>query len=183
MTRAITILIAACLLPAAAMAQEWQVYRYPEAGFAIQFPAEPSVKKGTFTTPSGVPLPMTSYVARQDGIVYTVKVVDFSSVNAEATKTIADTEKSFGASGKVNVAINARVNRNHGRELSVTGADGSRSSIAIFFAGRHLFIVVGESLPPNAIARSGDAVRFEESLQFMGDYGGFGRLGAFGRRS
>jgi hypothetical protein len=181
MTRAVAFLIVIWLLPAAAMAQEWQVYRYPDAGFAVQFPVPPVIEKATFTTPTGGSLPMTSYVVRQDGIIYTVKVVDFSSVNADDTQTIADTEKSLGASGKVTVAINARVNRNHGRELSVNGTDGSRSAIAIFFANKHLFILVGQSLPPNAIARSGDAIRFEESLQFIGDYGGFGRFGGFGR--
>jgi hypothetical protein len=180
MRGAAAILTAAWLLPTAAFAQDWQAYRYPDAGFAIQLPVPPMVEKGTFTTPAGVSLPMTSYVARQDGIIYTLKVVDFSSVNPDGTKTIADTEKSFGTSGKVTVAIDARVNREFGRELSVTGADGSRSAVAIFFANRRLYILDGQSLPPNAIARSGNAIRFQESLQFIGDNGGFGGFGGFG---
>jgi hypothetical protein len=94
--------------------------------------------------------------------------------------TIAETEKSVGASGKVTVAIDARVNRSFGRELSVTGADASRSAIAIFFVNKHLYKLVGEALPPNAIERSGDTIRFQESLQFIGANGGFG--GGFGGR-
>lgn len=181
----VAILMALWLLPAAAIAQDWQTYRYPDAGFAVQFPTPPAVEKGNFTTPAGASLPMTNYVARQEGIIYSLKVVDFSGVNADGTQTIADTEKSFGTSGKVTVAIDARINRNYGRELSVNGTDGSRSAVAIFFANKHLFLLVGQSLPPNAIARSGDAARFEESLQFIGDYGGFrgfGGFGAFGGR-
>ncbi len=181
MKRATALWMTLWLIPGAAIAQDWKAYQYPDAGFAVQLPVAPVVQKGTFTTPGGVSLPMTSYVARQDGIVYTLKVIDFSSINPDGTKTIAETEKSFGASGTVTVAIDARVNREHGRELSVNGADGSRSAVAIFFANRHLYLLVGQSLPPDAIARSGDAIRFQESLQFIGANGGFGGFGRFGR--
>jgi hypothetical protein len=176
----VAILMAACLTPIAAAAQEWKVYPYPDAGFAIQFPAAPTVDKSTFKTSAGVALPMTRYALRQERIVYTLSVVDYSTTNADGMSTIAEAEKSFGASGKVTVAIDARVNRAYGRELSVTGADGSHSAIAIFFVNKHLYTLVGESLPPNAIQRSGDTVRFQESLQFTGENGGFGGFGGFG---
>ena len=123
---------------------------------------------------------MTRYAVRQDRVVYTLNVVDFSATNADAMSTIAETEKSFGTSGKVTVAIDARVNRAYGRELSVSGTDGSRSAVAIFFVNKHLYTLVGQSLPPNAIERSGDAIRFQESLQFTGDNGGAGGFGRFG---
>ncbi len=174
------ILVVASLAPLAAVAQDWKVYTYPEAGFAVQLPVPPTVEKSTFRTSSGMSLPLTRYVARQDRMVYTLDIVDFSSLNAEPTSTIAEAEKSFGTSGKVTVAIDARINRSFGRELSVTGTDGSRSAVAIFFINRHLFTLVGRSSPPDAIARSGDAVRFQQSLQFVGANGGFGGFGRFG---
>ncbi len=182
MKAAAAILAAACLMPVAAVAQDWKVYPYPDPGFAVQFPAPPVVEKSTFVTAAGASLPMTRYEARQDGVVYAVKVVDYSSADVDGTRTIAETEKSFGASGKVTVAIDARINRQFGRELSVSGADGSRSAVAIFFASKHLYVLVGESLPPNAIARSGDTIRFQQSLQFIGANGGFGGFGRFGGR-
>jgi hypothetical protein len=178
--RTVAILMAAWLTPVVAVAQDWKVYSYPDAGFAVQLPVPPTVEKSTFTTSAGVSLPMTRYAAREDRILYTLNVVDFSSVSADAMSTIAETEKSFGASGKVTVAIDARINREFGRELSISGADGSRSAIAIFFVNRHLYELVGESLPPNAIARSGDAIRFQQSLQFIGNNAGFGGFGRFG---
>jgi hypothetical protein len=176
------ILMVAGLAPLAAVAQEWKVYPYPDAGFAVQFPASPTVEKSTFKSSAGVSMPMTRYEARQDRINYRLDVVDFSSNNADPMSTIAETEKSFGASGKVTVAIDARINREFGRELSVNGADGSRSAVAIFFVNKHLYRLVGEALPPNAIAKSGDAVRFQQSLQFIGENGGFGGPGRFGGR-
>ncbi|HTT06551.1 MAG TPA: hypothetical protein VMF64_14835 [Steroidobacteraceae bacterium] len=183
----------AAMLPATALAQDWKQYSYPDAGFAIQFPEPPAVQHSTYQSPAGVALPMTRYVARQDGIVYTLDIVDFAGRHADGTTTIAEVEKSFAVSGKVTVAIDARVNREFGRELSVSGTDASRSAVALFFVDDHLFILQGRSLPPDAITRSGDAVRFEESLQFIGanrgfggfrgfgEGGGFGRSGTFGR--
>jgi hypothetical protein len=179
MKRFAVIALAVWLTSAAAATQEWKVYPYPEAGFAIQFPAVPRVDKSTFRTSAGTSLPMTRYTVRQDRIVYTLSIVDFSTTTADAMTTIAATEKSFSADGKVTVAIDARVNRSFGRELSVSGTDGSRSTVAIFFVNKHLFRLVGQSLPPNAIETSGDAIRFQESLQFTGDNAG-GRFGRFG---
>jgi len=168
-----------CLTPLAALAQEWKAYPYPDAGFAIQFPAPPTVEKSTFRTAAGVSLAMTRYSVRQDRGVYSLSVVDFSSTNADEKTTIAETEKSMGAAGKVTVAIDARVNRSFGRELSLNGTDGSRSAVAIFFVDKHLYTLVGEALPPNAIEKSGDSIRFQESLQFIGANGGFGGFGGF----
>jgi hypothetical protein len=174
----VAIVMVAWLMPVVALAQEWKAYSYPDPGFAIQFPAPPSVDKSTFRTAAGVSLPLTRYSVKQDHSIYTLNVVDFSTTNADDKSTIAEAEKAFGVSGKVTVAIDARVNRSFGRELSVTGSDGSRSAVAIFFVGKHLYTLVGEALPPNAIERSGDSIRFQESLQFTGANGGFG--GGFG---
>jgi hypothetical protein len=181
MKAVVAMLMAVWLTPVAADTQEWKVYSYPDPGFAIQFPAAPTLDKTTFKTAAAMPLPMTRYAVRQDRIVYTLDVVDFSTTSADGMSTIAETERSLGATGKVTVAIDARINRSFGREMSVTGADGSRSAIAIFFVNKHLYTLVGQALAPNAIERSGDAIRFQESLQFIGDNGGFGGgTGRFG---
>jgi hypothetical protein len=175
------IMLAAWLLPLAAVAEEWKVYSYPEAGFAIQFPVPPRVEKGSFRNGGGASLPLTHYSAREDGSVFTLDVVDFSSTSADPKSTITQTEKFLGATGKVSVALDARIAREYGRELSLTGTDGSRSAIAIFFVNKHLYTLIGESLPPNAIQRSGAGIRFQESLQFAGGPGFPGGNGGFGR--
>src|SRR5580692_5882832 len=100
----VAILLAACLTPVVAVAQEWKGYSYADPGFAIQFPSPPAVAQSTFTTSAGVSLPMTRYTAEQNHNVYSLDVVDFSTTTADAMATIAETEKSFGASGKVTVA-------------------------------------------------------------------------------
>jgi hypothetical protein len=172
------VLCAGLAMSGGAHAQEWQTYTYPDPGFSIQFPGVPSVQTTKVKNSVGVTLPVTRFVVRQGGVQYTLSVVNYSSTNADSLSTIGETAKSFSAKGKVNANTGARVNGNHGRELTITESDGSRSDIAIFFVDNHLYTAVGQALPPNAVERSAETVRFQQSLQFPGDDGGF--LGLFG---
>jgi len=170
--------MAALLMPVAAVAQEWTTYTYPEPGFTIQFPGAPAVETSTIKNATGVSLPMTRYAVRQDHINYTLSVVNYSSTNADALSTIIETERSLDASGKVTAASGARINRSFGRKLNVNGTDGSLSTIAIFFVNKHLYTLVSQAFAPNAVEKSGDAIRFQESLRFLEDNSGF--FGLFG---
>ena len=52
----------------------------------------------------------------------------------------------------------------YGRQLSILGSDGSRSSVALFDYRGRLYQIEGKSLPTgNATA---DAIRFQQSLIF-----------------
>jgi hypothetical protein len=175
------IVLAGLLMPVVAVAQEWKVYTYPDPGFTIQFPGVPTIETGTVKNATGVSLPMTRYAVRQDRINYILTVVNYSSTNADALTTITETQRSIGASGKVTAATGARINRSFGRKLSVNGTDGSRSAIAIFFVNKHLYTLVGQALPPNANEKSDEAIRFQESLQFLEEDSGF--FGLFGSSS
>jgi hypothetical protein len=62
MKATVAMLMAAWLAPVTAVAQAWKVYPYPDAGFAVQFPAPPAVESSAFKTAAGVSLPMTRYV-------------------------------------------------------------------------------------------------------------------------
>jgi len=177
----VRILMAVLLMPVVAVAQEWRVYTYPDPGFTVQFPGTPAVETGTVKNATGASLPMTRYTVRQDRIIYTLSVVNYASTNADALSTITETERSIGASGKVITATGARINRSFGRKLSVTSADGSRSTIAIFFVDKHLYTLIGRALPPNAVEESDDALHFQESLRFLEDNSGF--FGLFGASS
>jgi hypothetical protein len=174
------VLFAGLMISSAAYAQEWQTYTYPDPGFAIQFPGAPNVQTTKFRDSVGLTIPVTRYAVRQDGVRYTLSVVDYSSTNADSLGTIREAAKSFSVKGKVSADTGARVNGSHGRELTITESDGSRSDIAIFFVNRHLYTAVGQALPPNPLDRSADTARFQQSLQFLADDGGF--LGLFGGR-
>ena len=166
-----------------AQAQEWHTYTYPGPGFAIQFPAAPNVQTGKLKNSLGLTLPVTRYIVRQDGVEYTLSVVDYSSTNSDALSTIAETARSFSAKGKVEGNTGARVNGNVGRRMTITEGDASRSDIAIFFVDKHLYTAVGRALPPHAMDRSADTARFEESLQFLDEDTGLRALFGGGSRA
>ena len=174
------VLFSGLMISSAAHAQEWRTYTYPDPGFAIQFPGVPNVQTTKLKDSVGLTLPVTRYVVRRDGVEYTLSVVDYSSTNADSLSTIGEAAKSFSAKGKVSASTGARVNGSHGRELTITESDGSRSDIAVFFVNNHLYTAVGRALPPNPLERSADMARFIQSLQFLADDSGF--LGLFGGR-
>jgi hypothetical protein len=88
---------------------------------------------------------------------------------------IADTEKALTAGGKVDVAVDSRINRQFGRELTVNAADGSRLTVALFYFNQHLYELVAKAMPPDPADRSAQAIHFQQSLQFVGLQGqGFG---------
>ncbi|HTY93793.1 MAG TPA: hypothetical protein VMC02_07895 [Steroidobacteraceae bacterium] len=164
----VAMVMAALLLPIAAAAQEWKAYDYPEPGFSVEFPGVPAVETAIVKDAFGESLPVTRYTVRLDQTVCTLSVANYANTNEDALNTIAGAERSLRASGQVTAATAVRVSGNRGRALRVTGADGSRSAVAIFFVDRHLYTVVGQSLAPQAEA-SADAIRFVESLRFTED--------------
>jgi hypothetical protein len=84
------ILFAGLVMSSESHAQEWQTYTYPDPGFAIQFPSAPNVQTTKIKNSLGLTLPVTRYVVRQDGVQYTLSVVNYSSTNADALSTITD---------------------------------------------------------------------------------------------
>jgi hypothetical protein len=170
--RWLSLCLAACALaPLPALAQTWQEYDYRDAGFAFQAPAKPAETTGVYTAPGGVSVPAAIYTARLDNVIYAMTVADFSHTTTDQKTAIADAEKAIGAAGKVTFSVDARIDRDYGRELSIAGADGSRSAVAIFFIDQHLYELVGQSLPPDAVSGSGNTIRFQQSLRFGGPGG------------
>jgi hypothetical protein len=176
---ALPLLLAAALLPGLARAQGWQEYSYPDQGVAFQLPAVPSVKDETAATPTGVMAPVKTWRAQGDRIVYTLQIFDLSKAQVNAQTIIADTEKALVGAGRVDVAVDSRINRRFGRELTINAADGSRLTVALFYFDGHLYQLLAKALPPDPADRSAQAIHFQQSLQFVGLQGqGFG--GGFG---
>ena len=159
-------LAAATLAPASALAQPWQNYAYADSGFSVQLPAAPAIQDGVFRTKAGQALPMKVYALAGDGARYTVKVVDFSTVDANKDAVIGEAEQALSAGGAVKIAMDARIDSNYGRELTIDEQGGGRETVALFFINHRFYQLIGEALPPNPTARSGDLVRFQQSLEF-----------------
>src|SRR5262249_52094925 len=121
---------------------------------------------------------------QQENSAYRVSVIDFGNVTFDRDAAIEEALNEFRGKGDVKVDIPARVNRNFGRQLSIVAKDGSRSSVAVFFANNRLYEIEGTVLASNPDPNSGDAIRFQQSLRFTGNNAGppfGGRGGRFGR--
>lgn len=166
--RSLAFIAALFALSSPASAQSWKEYSYPDFAFTVSFPAEPKTETTTYTTGDGQAVPAQVYSVTEATGTFKMTVVDLSKAGLDDAAVIDHAVKALGESGEVKVNIPARVGRVFGRQLSILGADGSRSSVAMFYYEGRLYQIDGTSLPPgNATS---DAIRFQQSLIFT-DHG------------
>ena len=65
------------------------------------------------------------------------------------------------------VDVEARINSEYGRELSVRRRDGGYDIVAIFFFDSHLYVLNGRAAAPDPRAATVNLIRFQQSLNFM----------------
>lgn len=170
------------LWASAAQADEWKEYAYPDLGFAVSFPADPMIETLPYKAPDGSGASEVLYSVRQGADLYKVAVIDFSNAAIDETQAVDQAVNLLRENGDIRLDIPARVNRNFGRQLSIVGKDGSHSTVAIFFADHRLYQIQGTVLPDSDDPNSGDAIRFQQSLRFIGNDGGPGFGQGFGGR-
>ena len=163
--RLLSFSVALFLIGLPAHAQVWREYRY--SGFAIQFPAEPSIEAVTYTTAAGLKAEARLYSASPDGALYRVTVADLSDSHMSEAQALGDAIDRLTAEGEVVVDVPHRVNRVLGRQLSIVGHDGNRSAVALFYRNRRLYLIEGTILATNDDLMSSDGVRFQQSLRFI----------------
>ena len=162
--RLIAFVLALSAVSAPASAQSWKEYSYPDYAFRVSFPAEPTVATTAYPTADGHAVPAQIYSVAQDNGVFKMTVADLTNAGLEESAVIDHAVAALSKDGEIKVNIPARVSRVFGRQLSILGTDGSRSSIAMFYHEGRLYQIEGKSLPnSNATA---DAIRFQQSLIF-----------------
>jgi hypothetical protein len=168
--RCLALIFAMVLLAGTATAQSWREYTYPDLGFSLHFPGDPKIEDTTYMTASGIAVPARIYSLNQDSSAYRMIVADFSRrTNLNDRQVIDLAIKTLAQEAEVKLDIPARVSRVFGRQLSLVGKDGSRSSVALFYYQRRLYQIQGTVLPANPDPSSGEAIRFQQSLRFTND--------------
>lgn len=164
---------ATLILTGAAGAQStWQEYTYPDQQCAVSFPSQPVVETKPFKSPEGTTVNETIYSVRQDTGVFQLVVIDFSKVSIDRTTAIDQAVTVLREKGEVKLDIPARVQRNIGRYINVAGKDGSHTIAAVFFGANRLYEIQGTVPSSNPDTLSGEMIRFQQSLRFMGDAAG-----------
>ena len=167
------------ILTSPAVAQStWQEYTYPDKQFAVSFPAEPTIATVPYRAADGTTLPETLYWVQQDTGLFRVTVIDFANTGIDEKTAVSQAIGGLRGKGDVKLDIPARVQRNYGRYLNIAGNDGSHTIAAVFFGNNRLYEIEGTVPASNPDALSGEMIRFQQSLRFMGEAaggGGFGR--------
>ena len=166
----------------AAVAEGWSEYSYPDLGFAVSFPSDPTMETIPYKTADGTTTNEVVYTVRQGAGIYSIAVADLSNAALDETAVINQAVQQLRDKGNIRLDIPARVQRNYGRQLSVVGKDGSHSAVAIFFADHKLYQIEGTIRADSDDPNSGDAIRFQQSLRFIGDNAARGFGPGFGNR-
>jgi len=161
--RLIAFILAAFVASAPVQAQNWQEYTYPTYSFAVSFPQEPKVETTTYLAADGRAVEARVYSVSQDSGVLKMTVADLSDGNMEEKQIIDHAITTLSQGGEIKVDIPHRISAVYGRQLSISGADGSHSSIAVFFYKQRLYQIEGKAADGNGTA---DAIRFQQSLSF-----------------
>jgi hypothetical protein len=163
--RMIAFILAAFVVSSPAAAQGWIEYAYPSYDFTVAFPADPKIETTTYQAADGRPAEALVYSVTQDSGVFKMTIVDLSGASMEENAVIDHAVKTLSQGGEVTVDIPHRISRVYGRQLSIAGADGSRSSVAVFYYKRRLYQIEGKTLPTGNDATA-YAIRFQQSLTF-----------------
>jgi hypothetical protein len=164
--RSIPLILAAFAFGAPAVAQSWEEYSYPEYAISVAFPASPQIETTTYQITDGRSVPARVYSVRQDKGEFEMTVAELANTGLGEKAVIDHAIKSLTQDATVKVNVPARIYRVYGRQLTIDGADGSRSMVAIFALMGRLFQIQAK-VPPGG--NEFELTRFQQSLVFDRD--------------
>jgi hypothetical protein len=133
------------------------------AAFSVAFPADPQIETTTYQVADGRSVEAHVYTVRRTDGVFKVTVAELANTGLAENAVIDHAIKTLAQGGEVKINIPHRIYRVYGRQLSVTGADGSHSTVAVFDYNGRLYQIEGKS---PAGASPVDVLRFQQSLVF-----------------
>jgi hypothetical protein len=166
--RSIPFVLAAFVVSGPAAAQSWEEYSYPKYAFAVAFPAKPQVEETTYQVADNRSVPARVYSVRQGDVIFKMTVAELAGTNLEESAIIDHAIKTLSQGATVRLNIPARIYQVYGRQLTVEGADSSRSMVQLFDYKDRFYQIEAKALPGQNVSGShADAVRFHQSLTFI----------------
>ena len=165
--RIIAFAMAAFVVSGPAAAQSWEEFSYPEYAFSVAFPAHPQVDTTTYQVADNRSVPARIYSVRQANVVFRMMVAELEDINLEESAVVDHAIKMLSQSATVRLNIPARIYQVYGRQLTLEGADGSRSMVQLFDHNDRLYQIEAKALPDQNVSNpQSDMVRFHQSLDF-----------------
>jgi hypothetical protein len=161
--RIVAFAVAAFVVSGPAAAQSWEEHSYPEYAFSVAFPANPKIETTTYEVADGRSVPARVYSARQDKSEFKMTVADLANTGLNEKAIIDHAIKTLSRGATVRVNIPARIYQVYGRQLTIEGAEGSRSMVAMFDIMGRLYQIEAKGLPGG---NEFELTRFQQSLVF-----------------
>jgi hypothetical protein len=161
--------LAGAMLLAAPAVAAWKQHRFPELGFAADFPADAKTTKGEWKAAVARTVPTTVVSTELDHITYQAVVADFSNRVAELPTILGEAIYILSLEGVPVEDVSARIepgqNAIYGRRIAVTLKDGSKKTSEVFATRGRLYVFT------TTISAAGDpgsptAARFRDSISF-----------------
>ena len=165
--RPIAFVLATFVASAPAAAQGWEEYSYPDYAFSVAFPANPQVDTTTYQIADNRSVPARIYSVRQANVAFSMIVAELEGTNFEENAVVDHAIKMLSQNATVRLNIPARIYRVYGRQLTLEGADGSRSMVQLFDHNDRLYQIEAKALTDHNVSNpQSDVVRFHQSLDF-----------------
>src|SRR3984893_11697160 len=165
--RSIALVLATFVASIPAAAQSWEEYSYPDHAFSVDFPAHPQVETTTYQVAPRRPVPARVYSLSQRNVIFKMTVAELEGTNLDESAIIDHAIKMLSQNATVRLNIPARIYRVYGRQLTVEGAEGSRSMVQLFDYKKRLYQIEAKALPgQNVSDPNSEVVRFHQSLTF-----------------
>ena len=161
--RFIALIVMAFAISSPAAAQSWKEYNYPDRAFTVMFPADPQIQNRNFEVADGRSVPARVYTARENNGIFTVTVAELGNSGLAEGAVIDRAVKRLSQGGEVKVDFPHRIYQVYGRQLSIAGKNGSRSTVAVFDTNGRLYQIEAKVLPGGSDI---DLIRFQQSLVF-----------------
>ncbi len=165
--RFIIFLLSALAVGSPATAQSWKEYSYPNDLFSVSFPAAPKIETTTYQVADNRSVRARVYSLNQDSALFKVTVAELTNTGLDESAVIDHAIRMQSVGNEVKFNIPHRIDAVYGRQLSLVGADGRRSMIALFDYKGRFYLIEGKALSVESAAMV-DAMRFQQSLIFTG---------------
>jgi hypothetical protein len=165
--RPIAFVLAVCFATTPAAAQGWEEYSDPGHTVSVAFPAHPQIEQTALEVAPGRSVPARIYLLREGNIIFKMTVAELKGTGLAESTVIDHAIQALSQAATVRLNIPARIYQVYGRQLTVEGADGSRSMLQLFDYNGRLYQIEAKALAGGNVsdAQSG-IIRFHQSLTF-----------------
>ena len=165
--RLFALAMAAAVVAASPAHAAWKSYKYPEYGFGVDFPAQPTVGKGLYRGRLAGRVPATEITAKDGEVTYKATIVDFTSRPLDGPTLLGEAEFLLTQDGDVITDTSARAEAGpkaqYGSRIVTKLKDGTLRLSEVFLAQGKLY-QLDSLISPKGDQGDPEAARFQDSL-------------------